>query len=327
VLQNPTSYYVSNGYTTQAILTNLTNLGTVFESPSQAGYPSAMFENRDFTIGPRVGLAYQPFGGKHGTVIRGAYGRYIYPVPVRNSIRNALGNTPFVAGYAQSYVSASQAPDSLPNYLLRTPQTVIMGQNSSGVVNSSSINSILPGVGLFVLDPDYAPDYVTQTNFTIEQPLKGNSALRLTWLWSHGTNLDEAYYVNNHPSTYVWEMVNGIVPPTGGASVIGTPQQNTYSATATGPYDQRLWGGITWDQKTGWSNDNALQANYQRLWHHGIAYQITYVWSKPFRVGGNWTRDGTVDTAANYANSGLGTMTSPYGTVIPPTMPPPVLRA
>ena len=31
--------------------------------------------------------------------------------------------------------------------------------------------------------------------------------------------------------------------------------------------------------------------NYQRLFHHGFAYQAMYVWSRPFRIGGNSTRD------------------------------------
>jgi len=320
VLDNPTSYYIANGYTTQTIITNLQNLGVVFETPAQASFPTAMIENRNFTVSPRVGLAYQPFGGKHGTVIRGAYGRYIYPIPTRNFEKNPMGNEPWVAGYSQSYTSASQAPDSLPNYLLRYPQSVVMGTNSSGVVNSSTTNSILPGFTLGNLDPDAAPDYVTQMNFTIEQPLKGNSALRVTWLWSHGTNLDHYYYYNEHPSQYVYEINNGVPPPTGGASTIGTSQ---YSSTGTGPYNQVTYGQNYWVTKDGWSNDNALQANYQRLFHRGVAYQVTYVWSKPFRVGGNTFRDGNIDTAqANYPQASLGTLSSPYGTLTPGYLPP-----
>lgn len=329
VLTNPVSYYITNGYTTQAIITNLTNIGVKFENPQTAGYQDVMINNYNLTFSPRVGIAWQPFGGKHGTVVRGAYGRYIYPVPVRNSIRNTSTGVPFAQGYSQSFTNAAQSPDNLPNYELRAPQAVIAGQTTGAqsdvnVVNSSTITAILPGVGGFFLQPNYAPDYVTQMNFTIEQPLKGNSALRLTWLWSHGTNLDKEYNPNSHPSTYVWEMAYGIVPPTGGASVIGTPQQNTYSSTATGPYDNTTYGSFTWDEKSGWSNDNALQVNYQRLFHHGIAYQITYVWSKPFRVGGNYFRDGVVNTALNYqgALGAVGTMTSPYGTVLPPNLPP-----
>ena len=107
------------------------------------------------------------------------------------------------------------------------------------------------------------------------------------------------------------EVNSGTALPTG-----------TYANTATGPYNQTTYGGNTWITKDGWSNDNALQATYQRLFHHGVAYQINYVWSKPFRVGGNTFRDGQIDPRLNYATGGLGTTSSPYGTVISPYLPP-----
>ena len=344
VLQAPFATLISEGYTTQTIETNMMNIGAKYETPQQAGFPAALMRNYPFTFSPRVGLAYQPFGGKHGTVIRGAYGRYIYPMPTRSFLKNVMQNNPLVAGYSQNFTSASQSPDGLPNELLRLPQpttqtswsptslyTPIMGVDSTNAVNSSTTNSLLPGVSLWDNSQSMPPDYVTQMNFTIEQPLRGNTALRVTWLWSHGTNLDHYYYINNHPSTFVWETAYGIVPPTGGASVIGTPAQNTYSATATGPYDQTTWGGNTYDVKNGWSNDNALQVNYQRLFHKGIAYQITYVWSKPFRVGGNYFRDGTVDPRANYEGvlgalgswnvNGITGASTPIAPALPPAPP------
>jgi hypothetical protein len=319
VLEQPISYYIANGYTTQAIVTNLTNLGVKFESPAQAGFPNKMIRDRNFTLSPRVGVAYTPFNGKHGTVIRGAYGRYIYPVPTRNFSKVPVANPPFTAAYTQSYTDPAFTPGGLTNYLLRAPQTVIMGQNSANVVDTNQINAIKPGFGLGTINPDSAPDYVTQVNFTVEQPMKGNSALRLTWLWSHGTNLDHLYYYNNHPSEFVWKMNTGTAVPQG--TVIGS---NQYQATATGPYDQTTYGGSNMITKTGWSNDNALQANYQKLFNHGVAYQMSYVWSKPFRVGGNTFRDGNVYTSQNnYPTGNLGVMSLyPNGSVTPGTLPP-----
>jgi hypothetical protein len=328
VLAVPPSTLISEGLTTQAIITNLQNIGVVFETPAQAGYPAMLIRNYDLTFSPRVGLAYQPFGGKHGTVIRGAYGRYTFPIPTRNSVKNLLQNQPFQDGYSQSYTSAAQSPDGAANYLVRTNSLpVVMGVNSSNVVNSASINSILPGSTLWTFAPNYAPTFVTEINLTVEQPLKGNSALRVSWAWTHAANLDHPYYYNTHPSNFTWEMQTGIAPPTGGASVIGTAQQNTYSTTAQGPYDQTKYSGSNlWQAKDGWSNDNALTANYQRLFHHGIAYQINYAWSKPMRLGGNSSRDGLVYTAAAYlgAMGTVETYTLPTGTNAPvaPSLPP-----
>ena len=325
VLAVPPSTLIAEGYTTQAIITNLENIGVKFETPAEAGYPSALIKSYNLNFSPRVGLAYQPFGGKYGTVIRGAYGRYTFPIPARNSIKNEIQNEPFQGAYTQSYTAANQSPDGLPNYLLRSPQTVVMGTNSTNVVDTTSTNAILPGITLWTFAPNYAPTFVTQMNFTVEQPLKGNSALRASWVWTHAANLDHPYYYNTHPSNFTWEMQKGIIPPNGGASVIGTPQQNTYASTATGPYDQTKYSsGNLWQAKDGWSNDNALQLNYQRLYHRGVAYQISYVWSKPLRLGGNSSRDGLVYTAASYlgTSGNLGTMTSPYGTVISPVLPP-----
>ena len=256
-------------------------------------------------------------------------------------MKNVAGNNPFQINYQMQYNSASQSPDGLPSFLLRSQQstaatlpgvtnnvgyTPVMGVNSTSVVNSGSTTSILPGFGNFAINPDYPVDLASNADFTIEQPLKWNSALRVSYVYSHGGRLDQYFNYNNHPSSFVYEMQNGKTTPNGGASVIGTSQANTYSSTATGPYDQTTWGGNSMSQKSGWSNDNQLQASYQKLYHHGVAWMVMYDWQKNLRDGGNWSRDNQVDPYANYANSGLST----YSAVdalsslpVTPALPPP----
>jgi Carboxypeptidase regulatory-like domain len=339
VLEVPPSTLISEGYTTQAIITNMENIGVKFETPAEAGMPTSLNDNYYLNILPRGGLAFLPFGGKHGMVIRGGYGRYAFPACAGDVDNHFASQAPYAVAYSQSYTAANYAIDGLPDELIRyndPTQFGVMGVNTANVVNTASVNAIVPGVNLFSVNPKIPPSFVTETNLTIEQPLKGNSALRVSWVWTHATNLDTALHFNNHPSTYQWEMATGTLPPTGGVSVIGTPQQNTYAATAQGPYDQTTWGtGMSYIDKTGWSNDDALQVNYQRLFHHGVAYQVSYVYSKPMRMGGDniatggSSNTGTEDSALTdpYADfpgamGTVATMTSPYGTVYPGVSPP-----
>ncbi len=291
VLPKPITDFISNGYTTQALVTNLTNLGVKFETPQQAGLPSTGFENSMKNFLPRAGFAWTPTFAPRGMVVRGGYGEYIYPVPVRNSIRYLTANYPFTASYSQSYTSASQSPDGLPNFLLRSPLTVIAGQNSANAVNSNSTNSLLPGINIGeTLASHYPPAHVREANMTLEQPFKDGSVLRLSYVFTHGYNLDQNYQYNNAPSTYVWEAATGTTPPTG-----------TFASVATRPYDKTTWGNNVISMKTGWSNDSALQINYQRPFKKGIAYQIFYVYSRAFRVGGNTFRDNVLYPAQNFA--------------------------
>lgn len=296
VAANPMSFYVNKGYTTQAILNNLTNIGVKFETPREAGLPSSMLYDHNFVFAPRVGVAWSPWGtGAHGTVFRGGYGRYVYPVPIRSSVKIAAPNQPFSAIYSHSYLAGNQSPDGLNNYLIRSPQTVIAGQNSSDVVDTTTIHAIQPGINMTTLDPEYQPDIVTQVNATVEQPLPGSSVLRVTYLWNHGQGLDQEYMYNNFPSNYVYESVTGNTPP-GGA----------LASTALGPYDNTVYGTYdVLDLKHGWSNDNSLQVNFQRQFKHGYAYQIFYVYSRAFRVGGNYFRDGVLYPAADYLPGAL----------------------
>ena len=308
VLPKDRSAYIQNGFTTQAILTNLTNLGVKFETPQQAGLPASGIYNSMRNLNPRLGFAYTPWFAKWGTVIRGGYGEYIYPVPIRNSVRYLTSDYPFTTSYSQSYTSAAYSPDGLPNYLLRAPQTVIAGLNSANVVNSNSVTSLLPGISMQeTLAAKYPPAHVKDVNFTIEQPLRDGSVFRVSYVFTHGSNLDQNYQYNNAPSTYVWETTTGTTPPTG-----------TYASTATRPYDQTVWGANVISLKTGWSNDSALQINYQRPFKKGFGYQIYYVYSRAFRLGGNTFRDNVLYPAANFAPGVLPAGLDP-GTILNPS--------
>lgn len=289
--RQPLDYFVKEGLTHEALLTNLKDLGVNFSRMGENGIPSRGFNASNFNFMPRLGFAWTPPFGKNGTVIRGGYGEFIYPVPIRNSIRYLTASYPFTASYTQNFNAAAQTTDGLPNSLLRNAPQVIAGVNSRNAVNTNSTNALVPGISTgTVPSANYPPARVREANFTIEQPFSDGSVFRASYIFTHGENLDQNFTFNNAPSTYVWQTTTGTIPPTG-----------RFASVATRPYDNRTWGTITQSTKFGFSNDSALQFNYQRPFRNGFGYQIFYVYSRAFRVGGNTFRDNVLYPAANFA--------------------------
>jgi hypothetical protein len=142
-------------------------------------------------------------------------------------------------------------------------------------------------------------------------------------VYTHASNLNNYFYYNDHPSEFSWEVSTGQKTPS--SSAIGP--QNT--STGEGPYDQVTYGDGSYQiQKSGWSNYNALQVNFQRLYHKGLAWQIEYVYSKSLRTGGDYGGENgdAVDPYSAYAAGGAsGVSYVPEGgaTLTAPVLPPP----
>jgi len=309
VMPNTTSFYVTEGLLTQAIVTNLQNLGAKFETASQANLPASGTYNNLYNFNPRLGFAWTPGFLKHGTVIRGAFGAYLYPVPIRTGIQWYTNGIPWVVSYAQSYTSATQSPDGLPDYDGRAAQSVIAGQASgatsdANVVNTSSTNAIPPYPSFTAPDPHYPGAHVQNYDITVEQPLKDGSVIRASYVYAHGYDLDQNFAPNTDPSSYIVVANTQNAPPA--------------NAELTNPYDTTTWGGLTDSVTTGWSNDSSLQLNYQRAFKHGYAYQIYGVYSSAFRVGGNAFRDSNLTPGADFLTSSLPSGLNP-GTLLSPS--------
>ena len=306
VLAAPISQLIAKGYTTQAIINNDEFIGMNFETPQQAGLPANSLQNSyNWNFLPRIGFAWTLNNTSQSPVFRGGYGIYLYDTPQEDFANQPANNNPFQTTYTADYAGAAQAVDGLPDELLRYNDPItfgVAGSNTQNVVNTTSTTAILPGTPttLWSNSPDWMPARVQQFDATLEVPMPGRSALRISYMGSITTDLDIKVSYNNTPSVFQWEAQTGTAPPNGGASVLGTSSQNTYAATATNPYDNKTYGQNNYETKQGFANYNSLQVNYQRLYHSGSAFQVNYTWAKGMRAGGDV--GGTGSTNVIYPN-------------------------
>jgi hypothetical protein len=274
------------GHVHPTIARAYSNLGVVYETPEQAGLPKNLIHTNKWDFGPRLGFAYRVGSLNRPIVVRGGYAIYAFPESIRLYTGDTRAIVPTTAVFENNPNAAQQSPDGLPNYLLRSVPKVIAGLNSGDVLNLNTVAGITRGTGtIYYLDPKQPTARAHEWNFTVEKEIVANTALKLSYVGTHGTRLSQWYSFNDPANAYIWYTTTGRPFPTG-----------EFANVARRPYDQEIFGTVRRYQKTGWSNNSSFVAEVQRRYSMGYAFQVFYVLSNALRVAGDGWRDDILPT-------------------------------
>jgi hypothetical protein len=270
------------GVATPAIVANFTRIGVRFTTPRAAGLPDTLIYSNPWDFGPRAGFAYQLRSGGRATVLRGGYARYGFPIPLRTFNARMRLNAPTTARFTQSLASAAQSPDGLPNYGLRSVPAIIAGVNSRDVLDPNQPGGVTRGSFMTsYFDPHQPTSRADEWNLLVEQEIVANTVVRLGYVGTHGSRLEQFYTFNEQPKDYVWFVNTGLPLPGG-----------EFSGVARRNFDRTTYGNIEAYRKTGWSNYNGVQLEVVRRYARGYGFQFFYVLSNALRAGGNgWSED------------------------------------
>jgi hypothetical protein len=281
VLGQPVDRLIDLGLTIQPVVDAFTRTGARFVNVGDSSLPKYFMRENYWDFGPRAGFAYRLGSLQRPTVLRGGYSLYAFPEGLRNWNGTMAQNAPTQAILSNNPNSATDSPDGLPNYALRSVPTVVAGQNSSNAIDISRRVDIARGNGVMhFFNPDQPTNRVHELNFTVEREVAPDTVVRASYVGTYGFRLSQWWNLNEAIPTYVWLVGTGTPLPTG-----------EFANVARRPLDQTTLGTIREYRKTGWSNGNTFQFEVQRRYAKGLAFQAFYVLSNVMRVGGDGWRD------------------------------------
>jgi hypothetical protein len=248
------------------------SLGLAF--PGDPGVPSSLIKTEHNAFAPRVGLAWDPTGNGRWAV-RGAYGVFFEP-------------------YYNGEGGPLQAPESAP------PWFKTIQEGTPGFNPSTSFADPLPagpnpfapsfngpqGLTLLTLDPHMRLPYAQDWNFTVEHTFGQGWLLEVGYVGTKGTKLPRM--VESNPPTLCSTLA------------AGSPQQGAcFSDEAQG--NQNYWRPFSNGGVAGTCNDadpncyygsiglisgitnssyNSLQSSLRKRLGYGVAFLLSYTYSK-----------------------------------------------
>jgi hypothetical protein len=212
-------------------------------------------------LGPRTGLAWDPFGnGK--TAVRAGFGLYY-------SLIDALS---FQINGLPPYNGSATFTGSLPSLLPITANVPVPPSCGPGVPSPCTI--FQP----FGVQPDAQTPAVAEWNFSVQQQLSANMALRVAYVGSHGYH----GFLNIDPNTVPPQTCGnpaGCIAGGTGAAKSTVPQGARYIPVVTGRPNPYLSNGFFWYMEAN-SSYNALQVDLTRRLSRGLQFRAAYTWSK-----------------------------------------------
>ena len=234
----------------------------VLETNPMVGNSVFTQNNAKHLLGPRIGLAWDALGnGK--TAIHAGFGTYYSIIDALSFLLNSL--PPFNGSVAYSNTQLSKL----------LPVTPGIAPPPSCGPNVLTRCAIYAPQGI---QPDAQTPTVEEWNFTIEQQLTRDSAVRVGYVGSHGYHGLLSLDPNTIPlqiCTGAGGCVSGGTPGTTKGEV---PQGAEYIPVQPRP-NPYLSSGFFWYSE-GNSSYNALQTDFTHRLSHGIQFRANYTWSK-----------------------------------------------
>jgi Carboxypeptidase regulatory-like domain len=231
---------------------------------AQAGIPAYLRYTDKTDFGPRIGFAWRPFHNDR-TVLRGGWGRFTESPLGWSLVSGWAVNASYLGFYSNDYDTNGN-----PLYSWSTPFPSNLAQPGSATFE-------------YAFPIHYRDPSVQQWNLTAEQDLGHNIGFRLSYVGSHGSNLETEEDLNQVPANTAGYAVAGNNRPFPNFGLI----QSVVNAAI--------------------SNYNSMTAVVERRMTNGLQFQVSYMWTRDLSNEGG-------DNPTSFAAAGGNMVTDRFHT-------------
>jgi hypothetical protein len=267
------------------VLSSWTGRGLTWTTANSVGYPSNLFRSDHNNFGPRLGAAFML---TDKTVLRGGYGEYFWTVPLAQLLQASRSNPPLNLRY-QNALTEKNFPEN--NYtLISQPApadilpTATVDITGAGVISPSAQSE-------FIWDGrNWKDGRAQEWHVTLERQLPHQTALRLSYIGTHGSDLEQVFITNSREPLFNYVTRTGQAPPSNRDLLRVNPNWNPSAKN-----------------RTGFSDSHSAQIEIERKFSNGVAFQWFYTYNRSL----------TTTDAGGFTNGGAGINDSGLGGAVP----------
>ncbi|MBI3697757.1 MAG: TonB-dependent receptor [Acidobacteria bacterium] len=241
-----------------SVLASWAARGLTWKTASEAGLPDHLIPADNNNFGPRIGAAYKI---TDKTVVRAGFGEYYWTMPLSQILQTSRTNPPLNLRFSNNLGSNNGRDSNFAVHTAPQPDFFIgrVGVPTQGIVPLSlSAQSVMPWDFR-----DWRDNRAESWHFTVEHELMKNTAFKLSYIGDHGRALEQRFALNARPAEYNYVLRTGQAPPSN-RDLMRTNKDWNFNAA----------------NHTGYSNTHTFQAEVERHYSSGLAFQWFYVFTR-----------------------------------------------
>jgi carboxypeptidase family protein/TonB-dependent receptor-like protein len=262
-----------------AVLASWKQRGLTWVTANSIGFPSSLLPADNNNFGPRVGVAFRV---TDKWILRSGYGRYFWTMPLSQILQTSRTNPPLNLRFQNDFSNRNGQQDFYSLANVPAPNDFV----GKATVDTTTIQGISSrSQAMMAWDVrDWKDDQADEWTFTLERELMKETALRLSYIGNHGSNLEQRFDINNPTSEYNYQAATGLAANSGNADPRRVNPNWNFAAA----------------NHTGYSNTTSFQAEVERRYSKGLAFQWFYVYTHTLSTtdaGGFTSGNGAINAA------------------------------